>query len=69
MCILALCTLNEILYRRCTPPGTENFFLQLYQHTVQLLRDIVCPTAGRIETLSPEYVPLQPKKNYLNNFF
>lgn len=54
MCILAMCTLNEILYRRCTPPGTQGFFLQLYQHTVQLLKDIICPTAGRIETLSSE---------------
>lgn len=54
MCVLAMSALNELLYRKCTPPGTQDLFMQLYHHTVQLLRDIVCPNSSRIETLGNE---------------
>lgn len=52
--ILAMSTINELLYRKCSPPGTQGFFYHLYHHTVQLLRDITNPSSGRIETLGPE---------------
>ncbi|XP_031353857.1 exportin-6 isoform X1 [Photinus pyralis] len=56
MCVLAMSALNELFYRKCSPPGTQNLFTQLYHHTVQLLRDIVCPNSCRIETLGNDFV-------------
>ncbi|KAK4874303.1 hypothetical protein RN001_013663 [Aquatica leii] len=56
MCVLAMSALNELFYRKCTPPGTQNLFTELYHHTVQLLRDIVCPNSTRIETLGNDFV-------------
>lgn len=54
MCVLAMSALNELLYRKCVPPGTQILFTQLYHHAVQLLKDIVCPTSCKIETLGNE---------------
>lgn len=56
MCVLAMSTINELLYRKCAPPGSQNLFIELYHYAVQLLRDITCPSSGRMETLGPEYV-------------
>jgi hypothetical protein len=53
MCVLAMSTINELLYRKCTPPGSQEFFTQLYYYTLELLRDI---TNSRIDTLDPMYV-------------
>lgn len=54
MCVLAMSTINELLYRKCAPPGSQNLFIELYHYAVQLLRDITCPTSGRMDTLGPE---------------
>ncbi|KAH0820153.1 hypothetical protein GEV33_002638 [Tenebrio molitor] len=53
MCVLAMSTINELLYRKCTPPGSQEFFTQLYYYTLELLRDI---TNSRIDTLDPIFV-------------
>lgn len=50
MCVLAMSTINELLYRKCTPPGSQEFFTQLYYYTIELLRDI---TNSRLDTLDP----------------
>lgn len=54
MCVLAMSTLNELLYRKCVPPDSQSLFIELYQNTLQLLQEITCPTSGRIETLGSE---------------
>ncbi|KAK9752797.1 Exportin 1-like protein [Popillia japonica] len=56
MCLLAMSTLNEILYRKCVPPGSQPLFIQLYHNTVQLMKDIACSSSGRIETLSSDFM-------------
>ncbi|XP_008196875.1 exportin-6 [Tribolium castaneum] len=53
MCVLAMSTINELLYRKCTPPGSQEFFTQLYYYTIELLRDI---TNSRLDTLDPIFV-------------
>ncbi|XP_018332327.1 exportin-6-B isoform X2 [Agrilus planipennis] len=55
MCVLAMSTLNELLYRKCAPPDSQNLFIELYHLTVQLLRDIMSPNSDKIETLGNEY--------------
>lgn len=54
MCVLAMSTLNELLYRKCIPPGSQNLFIEIYHNTIQLLQDLTCPTSGRIETIGIE---------------
>lgn len=56
MCVLAMSTINEILYRKCIPPGTQDFFIQLYHHCVELVRDLSSSSRYRIETLDPTFV-------------
>lgn len=56
MCVLAMSTLNELLYRKCTPAGSQNLFKQLYHHTVQLLRDISCPSTGKLDTIGQDFM-------------
>ncbi|XP_017775704.1 PREDICTED: exportin-6-B isoform X2 [Nicrophorus vespilloides] len=56
MCVLAMSTLNELLYRKCVPPGSQELFIQLYHHIVQLLRDISCPSTGKLDTLGPDFM-------------
>ncbi|KAL3272659.1 hypothetical protein HHI36_014124 [Cryptolaemus montrouzieri] len=56
MCVMAMSTINELLYRKCTPPGTENFFIQLYQHTVDLLRDLSSSSVYRIESIDSTFM-------------
>ena len=41
--ILAMGTINEIIYRHCVPVDFENFLLQMFQNTFQLLQMLVQP--------------------------
>ena len=36
-------TINEIMYRHCVPVDFENFLLQMFQNTFQLLQMLVQP--------------------------
>lgn len=54
MCVLAMSTLNELLYRKCVPPESQALFVELYHNTLHLLKDLTCPTSGRIETIGTE---------------
>ncbi|XP_022916840.1 exportin-6 isoform X2 [Onthophagus taurus] len=56
MCLLAISTLNELLYRKCVPLSSSPLFIQLYHNTIQLLKDVTCTMGGRIETLSFDFV-------------
>lgn len=56
MCVLAMSTINELLYRKGTPPGSQEFFVQLYFYTMELLRDTTCSSTCRVDTLDPMYV-------------
>ena len=42
--ILAMGTINEIIYRHCVPIDFEDFLLQMFQNTFQLLQMLVQPT-------------------------
>lgn len=52
MCVLAMSAINELLYRKCTPPDTQDFYFQLYHQTVDLLKEITS-SSNRIESLDP----------------
>ena len=41
--ILAMSTINEIIYRHCVPVDFEDFLLQMFQNTFQLLQLLVQP--------------------------
>ena len=41
--ILAMGTINEIIYRHCVPTDFEDFLLQMFQNTFQLLQLLVQP--------------------------
>ena len=41
--ILAMSTINEIMYRHCVPADFESFLLQMFQNTFQLLQMLVQP--------------------------
>lgn len=58
MCVLAMSTINELLYRKCTPPGgaSQQFFIQLYYHTIELLKDITNSSNYRMDTLDPVFI-------------
>lgn len=56
LCILALSTINELLYRKCAPPGTQNLFVELYHYAVQLLRDITNASADRIDNYESDFI-------------
>ncbi|XP_028138810.1 exportin-6 [Diabrotica virgifera virgifera] len=55
MCVLAMSTVNELLYRKCTPPETQDFYFQLYHQTVDLLKEITS-SANRIDSLDPIFM-------------
>ncbi|CAH0564345.1 unnamed protein product [Brassicogethes aeneus] len=55
-CVLAMSTINEIFYRKCVPPGSQDFFKQIFHHTVALLKEIVHSPTYKIETLDPLFV-------------
>ncbi|CAG9863214.1 unnamed protein product [Phyllotreta striolata] len=55
MCVLAMSTINELLYRKCTPPNTQDFYYQLYHHTVDLLKEITS-SPNRIDSLDPVFI-------------
>jgi hypothetical protein len=44
--ILAMATINEIIYRHCVPTDFEDFLLQMFQNTFQLLQLLVQPADG-----------------------
>ena len=39
--ILAMSTINEIMYKNCIPPDFENYLLQMFKNTFQLLQAVV----------------------------
>ena len=41
--ILAMATINEIIYRHCVPLDFEDFLLQMFQNTFELLQLLVNP--------------------------
>ena len=41
--ILAMGTINEVIYRHCVPVDFEDFLLQMFQNTFQLLQMLVQP--------------------------
>lgn len=55
MCFLAMTVINELLYRKCAPPATHQLFMELYQHTALLLRDISLPTL-KVEAMGAAFV-------------
>ncbi|XP_056643159.1 exportin-6-like isoform X1 [Diorhabda sublineata] len=55
MCVLALSTINELLYRKCTPPHTQPFYFQLYHQIEDLLKDITS-SSNRIDSLDPIFM-------------
>ena len=44
--ILAMATINEIIYRHCVPVDFEEFLLQMFQNTFELLQLLVNPPDG-----------------------
>ena len=44
--ILAMATINEIIYRHCVPLDFEEFLLQMFQNTFELLQLLVNPVEG-----------------------
>lgn len=44
--ILAMATINEIIYRHCVPIDFEEFLLQMFQNTFELLQLLVNPVEG-----------------------
>lgn len=59
--ILAMGTINEIIYRHCVPTDFEDFLLRMFQNTFQLLQLLVQPANGsdghpRLYTLDELYV-------------
>ena len=44
--ILAMATINEIIYRHCVPLDFEDFLLQMFQNTFELLQLLVTPKDG-----------------------
>ncbi|KAJ8970467.1 hypothetical protein NQ317_009441, partial [Molorchus minor] len=53
MCVLAMSTINELLYRKSTPPESQDFFIQLYHHLVELLKDVTSSSNYKMDTLDP----------------
>ena len=43
---LAMATINEIIYRHCVPADFEDFLLQMFQNTFELLQLLVSPRDG-----------------------
>ena len=41
-----MATINEIIYRHCVPVDFEEFLLQMFQNTFELLQLLVNPTDG-----------------------
>ncbi|XP_044759917.1 exportin-6 [Coccinella septempunctata] len=56
LCMLALSTINEILYRKCCPRGTEPVFVQLYHHTIDLLKDLSTSSIYQLESIDSTFV-------------
>lgn len=56
ICVIAMSTINELLYRKCSPPGSQSFFLQLFQHVVELLRDISNSSVYKMDSLDSVFV-------------
>ncbi|KAK9883135.1 hypothetical protein WA026_001329 [Henosepilachna vigintioctopunctata] len=56
MCVMAMSAINELLYRKCTPPGTEEFFVQLYLHMVDLLKDLSTSTIFRMDSIDSTFM-------------
>jgi len=52
--ILAMSTINEIIYRHCVPADFEDFLLQMFQNTFQLLQLLVQPPVDTT-TSSPHF--------------
>ncbi|KAG5885493.1 Exportin-6 [Gonioctena quinquepunctata] len=55
MCVLAMSTLNELLYRKCTPPESQDFYYQLYRQTVDWLKEVT-NSSTRIDSLDPVFM-------------
>lgn len=55
MCVLAMSTINELLYRKCTPPDTQDFYFQLYHQVVDLLKYITS-SSNKIDSLDPVFM-------------
>ncbi|XP_076269879.1 exportin ellipsoid body open [Rhynchophorus ferrugineus] len=47
--VRAISTINEIFYRKCCPPGSENFFHDIYNDVVELLRNITSSGSYHID--------------------
>lgn len=56
LCLLALSTVNEILYRKCCPRGCESFFIDLYHYLVVVLRDLSALSIDRLKNIEPTFV-------------
>ena len=41
-----MATINEIIYRHCVPLDFEDFLLQMFQNTFELLQLLVTPKDG-----------------------
>ena len=41
-----MATINEIIYRHCVPTDFEEFLLQMFQNTFELLQLLVNPADG-----------------------
>ncbi|XP_023020105.2 exportin ellipsoid body open [Leptinotarsa decemlineata] len=54
-CVLAMSTLNELLYRKCTPPESQDFYYQLYRQTVDWLNEVTT-SSTRIDSLDPVFM-------------
>ncbi|CAH1116071.1 unnamed protein product [Phaedon cochleariae] len=55
MCVLAMSTLNELLYRKCIPPESHEFFVQLYHQIMGWLRELTS-SSNRIDTMDPAFM-------------
>ncbi|XP_066246202.1 exportin-6 [Euwallacea similis] len=56
LCVSAISTINEIFYRKCSPPGSEAFFREIYNYVVDLLRNITSCASNRIESTDELFV-------------
>lgn len=52
--ILAMSAINELLYRKCVPPGTQSLFEVVYEHIEHLLKDILNPASSKVDCLTNE---------------
>ncbi|XP_060521538.1 exportin-6-B [Cylas formicarius] len=56
LCVCAMSTINEIFYRKCSPPGSETFFKEIYDHVIELLRNLANSCSYRIDSYDETFV-------------